>query len=73
MPNSAQPGTWAAVDLDDQAEIDEFTRLWIASCRPQIEEDLRRLRQLGVVDEQGRRISKSTPADMKDPRLDAGG
>jgi hypothetical protein len=73
MPNSTQLGTWAAVNLDDQAEIDEFTRLWIASCQPQVEEDLRRLRQLGVVDEQGNRIAPSVPADMKDPSMDFGG
>ena len=73
MPNSTQIGTWAAVNLDDQTEIDEFTRLWIASCRPQVEEDLRRLRQLGVVDEQGNRISRVVPADMKNPGMDFGG
>jgi hypothetical protein len=73
MPNSTQLGTWAAVNLDDQAEIDEFTRLWIASCRPQVEEDFERLRQLGVVDEQGNRISTALPADMKDPSMDFGG
>jgi hypothetical protein len=61
------------VNLDDEAEIDEFTRLWIASCRPQVEEDLRRLRELGVVDEQGNRISTAVPADMKDPGMDFGG
>jgi len=44
------------VDLDNHADIDEFTRQWIASCRPQVEEDLRRLRELGVLDEQGNRI-----------------
>ena len=73
MQNSTQLGTWAAVNLDDQAEIDEFTRLWIASCQPQVQEDLRRLRQLGVVDEQGNRISTALPADMKDPGMDFGG
>jgi hypothetical protein len=51
MSNSTQLATWTAVNLDDQAEIDEFTRPWIASCRPQVEEDLRCLRELGVVDE----------------------
>ena len=61
------------MNLDDQAEIDEFTRLWIASCRPQVEEDLRRLRQLGVVDEHGKRISTVVPEDMKDPGKDFGG
>jgi hypothetical protein len=73
MPNPTQLGTWAAVNLDDQAEIQEFTRLWIDSCRPQVEEDLRRLRQLGVVDEQGKRISTVVPEDMKDPGMDFGG
>jgi hypothetical protein len=73
MPNSTQLGTWAAVNLDDQAEIDEFTRLWIASCRAQVEEDFERLRQLGVVDEQGNRISTDLPADMNDPSMDFGG
>jgi hypothetical protein len=52
MPNSTQLGTWAAGNLHGQAEMDEFTRLWIVSCRPQVEEDWRRLRELGVVDEQ---------------------
>ena len=73
MSNSTQPGTWSAVNLDDEAEIDEFTHLWIASCRPQVEEDLRRLRELGVVDEQGNRMSTAVPADMKDPGMDFGG
>ena len=61
------------MNLDHQAEIDEFTRQWIASCRPQVEEDLRRLRELGVVDEQGIRMSTSVPADMNDPATDFGG
>jgi uncharacterized protein YnzC (UPF0291/DUF896 family) len=61
------------VNLDNQAEIDEFTRIWIASCRPQVEEDLRRLRELGVVDEQGNRVSPDVPEDMEDPQTDFGG
>lgn len=73
MPNSTQLGTWAAVNLDAPTEIDEFTRLWIASCQPHVEEDLRRLQQLGVVDEQGNRISTAVPADMIDPGMDFGG
>ena len=73
MSNSTQPCTWADVNLDDPAEIDEFTRLWIVSCGPQVEEDLRRLRELGVVDEEGNRISTAVPADMKDPGMDFGG
>jgi hypothetical protein len=73
MPNSTHLWTWSAVNLDNQAETDEFARQWIASCRPQVEEDLRRLRELGVVGAQGNRISTSISVDMNEPATDFSG
>lgn len=62
-----------AVNLDDEHEVDTFHEAWIATGRSKIQEDFRRLRELGIVDAHGNQVKTVVPADMLDANADFGG
>ncbi len=67
------PLNFADVDFNDNAAVDAFHQAWIASGREKVMDDMRRLREMGLIDEQGNQIKTIIPADMLDPDADFGG
>jgi hypothetical protein len=75
MANTIQtsPLNIEAVNLDDDREIDAFHEAWIATGQDKVQNDYRRLREMGMVDEHGNQLKTVVSADMVDADADFGG
>ena len=62
--------TWATVDIDDDEEMDRFEKQELEKAGQRIKKAAQELRDLGIVDEKGRRVKKDLPPDMQ-PGSDA--
>ena len=62
-----------AVDLDDERELDAFHEAWIATGLAKVQDDFRRLREMGIVDAHGNQLKTVVSADMLDANADFGG
>jgi hypothetical protein len=58
--------TWANVDVDDDAEMDEFRRQEERKADERIRKAFRELRDKGIVDEKGDLLRKELPPDMRE-------
>ena len=70
---AATPLNIELVNFDDEAELDAFHAAWMESGRAQVEDDFRRLREMGIIDEHGNQLITEVPPDMLDPDADFGG
>ena len=61
------------VNLADQREVNTFHDAWIATGQEKMLDDFRRLREMGIVDAQGKQLKDVVPTDMLDPNADFGG
>jgi ABC-type phosphate/phosphonate transport system substrate-binding protein len=58
--------TWANVDVDDNAEMEEFRQQEERKARERAQEAVRRLQEQGIMDAHGRRVRKDLPPDMRE-------
>jgi hypothetical protein len=58
--------TWANVDVDDNAEMEEFRQQEERKARERAQEAVRRLQEQGIMDAHGRRVRKDLPLDMRE-------
>jgi hypothetical protein len=61
------PLDYANLNLDDSRERHAFYDAWIAKGSARIVSELRRMIELGIIDEQGNLLRTDTPPDMLDP------
>ena len=61
------------VNLDDEREVDTFHEAWIATGYAKVQDDFRRLREMGIVDADGKQLKTVVSADMLDANADFGG
>ncbi|MBA3916689.1 MAG: hypothetical protein H0X25_23145 [Acidobacteriales bacterium] len=61
------------VNLDDEHEIDAFHEAWISTGQAKVQDDFRRLREMGIVDAHGKQLKTVVSADMLDANADFGG
>jgi hypothetical protein len=61
------------VNLDDEGEVDAFHEAWIASGQARVQDDFRRLREMGIVDANGKQLKTVVLPDMLDANADFGG
>ncbi len=61
------------VNLDDEREVDAFHEAWIATGQAKVQDDFRRLREMGIVDARGNQLKTVVSADMLDANADFGG
>ena len=57
--------TWATVDIDNEEEMARFEEQELEKAGKRIKKAVQELRELGIVDEKGRRIRKELPPDMQ--------
>ena len=62
-----------AVNLDDECEVDAFHEAWIATGQAKVQDDFRRLREMGIVDAHGNQLKTVVPAATLDANADFGG
>lgn len=62
-----------ALNLEDEREVEAFHEAWIDTGQTKVQDDFRRLREMGIVDGQGRQLKTVVPADMLDASADFGG
>lgn len=66
--------TFANVDFADRALVARIRERDLRAAEGRIQEAVKRLQQLGVLDTQGRRVNKELPPDMREDSLtDFGG
>ena len=53
-----------AVNLDDERELDAFHEAWIATGQAKVQEDFRRLREMGIVDAHGKQLKTIVHAKL---------
>jgi hypothetical protein len=58
--------TWANVDYNNPEELNRLREEELDRAEERIHEAVRRLRELGVIDEHGRRVNRELPADMRE-------
>lgn len=63
----------ATLDLKNEAEVTAFYDALFVLGRAKVLGDLRRLREMGIVDEDGHQLKTSIPADMLDDSANFGG
>ena len=63
----------ADVDIFDDTAVNAFHDAWMAKGLEKVQDDMRRLREMGIIDENGNQLKTITPADMLDPDADFGG
>ncbi len=75
MANSVEttPLNIETVNFDDEREIDAFHEAWISTGQAKVQDDFRRLREMGIVDSHGKQRETIVPADMLDGDADFGG
>ena len=61
------------VNLDDEREVDAFHEAWIATGQAKVQDDFRRLLEMGILDAQGKQLKPVVPSDMLDADADFGG
>ncbi len=61
------------VNLDDEREVDAFHEAWISTGQAKVQDDFRRLREMGIVDAHGKQLKTVVSADMLDANADFGG
>jgi hypothetical protein len=61
------------VNFDDEREVDAFHEAWIATGQAKVQDDFRRLREMGILDAQGKQLKTVVPSDMLDADADFGG
>ena len=61
------------VNFDKESELDAFHDAWIATGQANVQEDFRRLREMGIVDAHGNQLKTAVLADMLDANSDFGG
>ena len=62
-----------AVNLDDERELDAFHEAWIETGQAKVQDDFRRLREMGIVDANGKQLKTIVPDDMLDANAEFGG
>ena len=58
--------SWSTVDLDNRAELDALEALECAEGVMWAKSSIAELQALGIIDENGERIRKDLPEDMRD-------
>lgn len=66
MSTKTRERTWANADVDNDAEIEIFRKQEERKAGERVREAVRRLREQGIIDAQGRRIRKDLPPDMRE-------
>ena len=61
------------VDFDDECAVDAFHEALISAGQAKVQDDFRRLQEMGIVDAQGNQLKMIVPSDMLDPEADFGG
>ena len=61
------------VNFDDEREVDAFHEAWIATGQAKVQDDFRRLWEMGILDAQGKQLKTVVPSDMLDADADFGG
>ena len=61
------------ISFDDERELDAFHESWIATGHAKVQADFRRLREMGIVDAEGKQLKTIVPADMLNGTSDFGG
>ena len=61
------------VNFDDEREVDAFHEAWIATGQAKVQDDFRLLREMGILDAQGKQLKTVVPSDMLDADADFGG
>ena len=69
----AKPLSIADVDFYDDVAMEAFNDALMAKGLLKVQDDMRRLREMGIIDENGNQLKTITPADMLDPNADFGG
>ncbi len=64
MPAKTGELTWANVDLDDPEEMAEFHRQQTERAGIRVRAAVKKLQEMGILDENARRIRQDVPADM---------
>jgi hypothetical protein len=66
--------TWTNVDRNNPEEMRRMAELELDRAAERIHAAVKRLRELGIIDEHGNRINKELPPDMReDAERDFGG
>ena len=66
MPTDPKDLTWANVNLDDAAQVQALEDRLFREAKEDLHRELRRLQDLGIIDEHGNRLSKELPPDMRE-------
>jgi hypothetical protein len=66
MAANTQDLTWENVDLDNTAQVQELEDRLFQEAKEGLHRELRRMQDLGIIDEHGNRLSKELPADMQE-------
>lgn len=61
------------VDFADNEAMAAFNEAWMATGQAKFQEDMRRLREMGIIDDKGNQLKTIIPADMLDPDAEFGG
>jgi len=72
-PVQVTPLNREAINWDDEAEVDAFYEAWMDSGQAKLQDDFRRLREMGLIDAEGNQLKTIVPDDMLDPEADFGG
>lgn len=65
-PTDPKDLTWATVNLDDDAQVKALEDKLLDDAKEDLHRELRRLQDLGIIDERGNRLSKELPPDMQE-------
>ena len=57
--------TWANVNTEDPEEMERFRRQQEKRAGERIRKSVKELQDLGIMDEEGRRVKKELPPDMQ--------
>ena len=66
MATDPKEVTWATVNLDDDAQVKALEDKLLDEAKEDLHRELRRLQDLGIIDEHGKRQSKELPPDMQE-------
>lgn len=70
---AATPLNIELVNFDDEAELDAFHEALFEIGRAKVQDDFRRLREMGIIDAAGNQLKNVVHPDMLDPEADFGG
>ena len=66
MPAKTRELTWANVDLHNQQEIAALRQQQTERAGKRVQAAVKKLQEQGVLDENGRRIRRDVPPDMRE-------